>query len=297
MKSPNPHFSRPVLPLRAGGLSQVLVALWAGLLAVFLGACTADVDPSSTGGYQLPGSSDIDPQGENNFFVSPRGRFLLYESRRSDPFAPRFIVYDLTAQEPRRIELDPEAQRLSSEGRGPRLASCRWARDETLVILAGDSHFFLAKLDQRSPRFRALRSLDGVEADFGSPELRAPTRIVIKKSGDREVRLVDRQTSEVLARHTADEPGVTRIEIRHPALAPGERYLAYTVATYRTTFAGPSQAFILDLDRSRDGEPVRVATPVFGPVRWHPEQATFFACVRNRKGETLGIFRWDLPLP
>ena len=63
------------------------------------------VDPKSTGVKKLPGTEDMRIYGEDNFSVSPDGRWLLYYSDTDGTRDLFFVLYDTINQKRHEINL------------------------------------------------------------------------------------------------------------------------------------------------------------------------------------------------
>ncbi len=237
-------------------------------------------------GSLIPGTEDVRPRGEANFLLSPDSRRLLFRSNRDTPFQPIYVLVDLETLDRREILLGPEATQLVGEGRGPVQSSWRWSRDSVEVLLHNETHFFIADVSVPAPIWSVSRTY---ERQRLAQESQRPIAIIRQQHENEALLLSADDPSRVLARYTRMVD--TRVKIVHLTQAPDGSAVSYVVESFVVGFPAPSTGYVLFRHGAQWSDPVKLAAPVFGPVRWSSDSSTFYACARADRSQ-LGIHRW-----
>lgn len=253
---------------------------------IFLGGAKT-LDPEL-----LVGTNDILVSGEQNFSLSPDGKWLFYSSMYGNAFEPIYILYDIERREKQIIGLSPRTQELASEGRGPLQLGC-WDQGGFQFFLPGDERV-LFRLDIRAENLQ-LEALESVQRDeyfryYECPDFFHAEQVVqTNQISPKEIRLM--QNSIVLATHKAKRIGVDRIDFQYPTISLDREIFAYVIYEYRGSFVASSRGYLLVLET---GELEELADPVFGPMRWSPDSSFVYASAREFRGDA-AIYRWRIP--
>lgn len=260
---------------------------------------TGDQGSSNMSGEKLAGTDDILPQGDQNFSVSPDGIWILYPIARTNPFEPAYILYDLKKQERHEIGLSARVRDLAAEGRGPLVRAGCWSPDGTQVFLPGNNILYVLDVGSTNLQWDVIEQVDSQEFlyYYECPSLSPDdiTSIIrVYQPSDLEIQLVDVQNPEIiLARHQALGIGVNRIDFQYPTVSPDGNQIAYIVNEYRGSFIGSSQGYILNIILEEPAGPQFLANPIFGPVRWSPDNNFVYASASG-SSDSKGIYRWEV---
>ena len=274
---------RPCAP-RAPGLPVAAM-----LLATALTACATASDPGNSGGQGLPGTEGASCSGERPLFLSPDGRWLVYESVEGNPFAPVFVFIDVRHMQRRAAGLTAAAAKLAQEGRGPDLRGC-WSRDSAVAYLPGHSVWFAADVRQNDLKLVPVKQPDCTRDDPGALELQNQVRQRTATSVQ-----IENRDGRVLAEHWAQDAAADRIDARFLSRSPDGRFLSYVVTEYRGSFTAPTAGYVLQL--SPTGRPPKLlGAPVFGAPVWGVG-GDLYACTGRRDRSLPRIMRWSFARP
>lgn len=244
------------------------------LLAGLVGGCDPGVEPEATNGQPLRGTGDIRCRGDASLALSPDQRWLVYESRQGDPFAPVFVLLDLTAEEPHATTLTAAVSALAKEGRGPMLPAC-WSEQSDAVFFPGHGVWFAVALDDD-----AFELVPVAAANCRSPGATPiPPAVDVDKVSPKRLRLEGRG-GRVLAEHGTEHFSSDRLEAAHLRASPDGELLAYVIKEYLGSFARPARGYVLSM-RSEALQPPRLlAASVFGPLHWTSGR-DLYGCTRR----------------
>jgi len=267
----------------------------AGLLCLLLASCMGGSSVTMPGGTPLAGTDDARCQGESALSVSPDGRWLLYESRKGDAFAPVFVFLDLSdggsgGRHP--TTLSPKAAELATEGRGPQLPAC-WAADSGTAFFPGQRGWFAVAVGSGE---RTLRPVPEPDCRHPGAALQPAGARVIQDSPT-ELRIVG-AGGAVLATHGVDAPAVDRVAADRLRSSPDGRWLAYVVTAFRGSFTAPPRGYVVPtgpVPDQVDRAPELLVAPLYGAPVWSPDGA-LFACTGRPDAPGAGprILRWNL---
>lgn len=300
----NTHQRRwSTMPLAVIGVGVIVFGLIAGCARNLMLAVPISIDPNSTGGTKLEGTSDIWLSGDYNFSISPKGNWILFQSNEGDSFSPVYVLLDIATQTRNEIVFSQRAEELTQDARGPYklefdLVGC-WDEDESKVFVPSSDlqTLFYAEIGVSTVQWNVLEdvSREKFRQYYECPELSSNTSsiIQIKNMSDREVQLVDVRNSEkIVARHRT---GVTtsRIIVDGLSISPDGKWLSYVVHQFRGSFVGASQGYIVDLTSPTAVHPRLLADPVFGPARWDSSSHMVYAVARTLSGN-INIYQWKV---
>ena len=266
--------------------------------ALLLGGCLGATDPALSGGQRVPGTELAICPNDTGFFLSPDGRWLVFEiGDASDPgyvaFAsPRFAVLDVVKAEVREVVVAEDVLALAGEQEGPLAARACWDADGRRLVMPGPGRGSWFAIDAGSPAPGLAAAQSPACAAEGEGDDPAAGVIRIERRSPRRVEITSRAGGEVLAAHEAEGAGSTRIDVGRLRLSPDGRYASYVVTERQGSFASPSRAFVLDLAAPRPDRPRLLAAPVLGSPLWSP-QSVLYACTGGRGDSTPRIVRWS----
>ena len=238
------------------------------------------------GGEAILGTSDVRPQGEDNFLISPDGRFLAFESSRSDPFLPLFVVIDLERSERKEVRLSAEVKALAAEGRGPVRPGWRFDSGGDGLVLRNELTSFRSFIGVPWPQ---LEICSGCERELPPATGQQVARVVSPSAS--EVTLVDAlDPTRILARHRQSEG--SRVSVRHVSATADGQYLSYLLYSVNAGFPAPARGYVIGRRDQRWSRPIEVAKAVYGPLQWSPDGTTLFVCLRVDH-QSDGIVRWS----
>ena len=174
---------------------------------------------------------------------------------------------------------------------GPRLEMIRWRADGRVAWSIARRKVFELDTSTASPQFVRVPFRPDLP---GLPRAHEATDYGLRvvRVSSQEVRLETATTpEEVLAVHRVLGLNEGDIDISRLTRSPDGTHLAYTVvALAGGTFAAQSRGFLLDTS-GRTREPLLLADPLYGPVRWHPTDRLLYAVAEAEDGQ-IAIFRW-----
>lgn len=264
-----------------------IAMLWALWMA---GGCDDTTQADRTSGHELPGTDDVVCRNEMNFALSPDRRWLIYESRRGTPFAPIFVLFDLSAEAPHATTLTPAASRLAMEGRGPALPACWNGASDTAYFSAHGTSFTVKVTDGAFE----VTPVESAACRLPAADNAPPAPVTVDRMSPQRLRL-RRPGGDVLAEHHTEHAFSDRLEAVHLRASPDGRLLAYVVSEYMGSIARPRRAYVLPLQDAALQPARLLAAPVYGPLQWASDRE-LYGCTRrlDESRSNPRIVRWRL---
>jgi len=266
VRNGTPHCKEP-------GYRAVRIALlWALWMA---GGCDDTTQADRISGHELPGTDDVVCRNEMSLALSPDRRWLIYESRQGNPFAPIFVLFDLLAEAPHATTLTPAASRLAMEGRGPVLPAC-WNGASDTAYLSGHGTWFAVLVTDGAFEMTPVES---AACRLPAADNAPPAPVTVDRISPQRLRL-RRPGANVLAEHHTEHALSDRLEAVHLRASPDGRLLAYVVSEYMGSFARPPRAYVLSLQDAALQPARLLAAPVYGPLHWASDRE-LYGCTRR----------------
>jgi hypothetical protein len=218
-------------------------------------------------------------QGEENFSLSPDGRWIVFISRINSTKGPDFAVLDLQTRRVEEVRVH-EPTRLYD----PLFHVGVWAADGKTAFIRGTFGAVFALV----PGARRMTLVDSAAV----PARDVPP-LVFHQLSPREVAVFHSgEPSAPIARHHVNTVWRTRIGATYPSISADGRFAAYVVTEAWGTFAGVSRAYVVRLD-SRPPKSLEVGKGVIGPLRLDGQHQLAYG-IQQSNGQ-LAIVRWRIP--
>lgn len=280
MRNGTPHRKEP------GHRAIRIAALWALWMAG--GGCDDTTQADRISGHELPGTDDVVCRNEMSLALSPDRRWLIYESRQGNPFAPTFVLFDLPAEAPHATTLNPAASRLAMEGRGPALPAC-WSGASDTAYFSGHGTWFAVTVTDGAFEMTPVES---AACRLPAADNAPPAPVTVDRISPQRLRL-RRPGANVLAEHHTEHALSDRLEAVHLRASPDGRLLAYVVSEYMGSIARPPRAYALSLQDAALQPARLLAAPVYGPLQWASDRE-LYGCTRrlDESRSAPRIVRW-----
>ncbi len=246
----------------------------------------------------LPQTHDIAGNGEENFSISPDGRWLFFLSQQSTLTTPLFILYDLKDSSRYEIQLTDAVRNLIEEMRGPLNHIGCWDESSIRIFLPSVDTTTIFVIDVADGSFRLDIHEQVSQAEYkvyyecNKPAVDPMSIVRLVQDTPQQIDILQAQTPNTqLANHhaTATE---NRLVIDYLLLSPDQTMLTYVITGYRGSFISASRGFVLNI-AARQTTPQMLTEKVFGPLRWGPESDRIYGNVGQTGGET-NIIEWQI---